>query len=245
MPFGTRENVFSPPRCIVTSLLKEEAVANTQRWMLCTVAALCLVAGNGMAAESYYVGVEIASEHLSFGPDISFVNGRPDRSFDDQAYGSSVGVLAGYRWKAGPDFSIALQGRLSTGDTAWKQELPEPASFKYAVPVNAAVSLLPTFHASENLALFAEVGLAMGKIQERKSAVVTSQYDVEKWQPGGVAGAGMSVAVADQWSVRIGYRRTWYQELRYNTYLADGTQVETNSSKPVQSMWNLGLIREF
>ena len=220
-------------------------MANTQCWMLGTVAALGLVAWNSSAAESYYVGAEIASEHLSFGPDISFVDGRPNRSFDDQAYGSSVGVLAGYRWKARPDFSIALQGRLSASDAAWKQELLEPASFKYAVPVNTAVSLLPTFQASENLALFAEVGLAMGKIQERKSAVTTSTYDVQKWQPGGVAGAGMSVAVADRWSVRIGYRRTWYKELRYNTYLANGTQVETNSSKPVQSTWNIGLIREF
>lgn len=69
--------------------------------------------------------------------------------------------------------------------------------------------------------------------------------EIAEWQPGGVAGAGTSIAVADQWSVRIGYRRTWYKELRYNTFLADGTQVETNSSKLVQSMWNLGLIREF
>lgn len=220
-------------------------MVNTRRWMLGTVAALGFVASGNSAADSYYVGAEIASEHLSFGPDISFVNGRPNRSFDDQAYGSSVGVLAGYRWKARPDFSLALQGRLSAGDAAWKQELPEPASFKYSVPVNVAVSLVPTFQASEQLALFAEAGLAMGKIQERKSAVTTSMYDVQKWQPGAIAGAGMSFAVADQWSVRIGYRRTWYKELKYNTYLANGTQVESVSSKPVQSMWNIGLIREF
>ncbi len=55
-------------------------MVKTQRWMLGTVAALGLVAGNNSAADGYYVGAEIASDHLSFGPDISFVNGRPSRS---------------------------------------------------------------------------------------------------------------------------------------------------------------------
>lgn len=79
-----------------------------------------------------------------------------------------------------------------------------------AIPVNVAVSLLPTFQVSEKIALFAEAGLALGKIQERKPAVTTSMYDVRKWQSGYVSGAGMSFAVDDQWSARIGYRRTWY-----------------------------------
>jgi len=218
---------------------------NGQRWMPGAVIALCLAASNGAAAQGYYVGAEIGSEHVSFQPLYRFANGAPNLSFDDQVYGSGVGVLAGYRWKAAPDFSIALQGRLSASDAAWKLELPEPASLKYAIPVNVAVSLLPTFQVSEKIALFAEAGLALGKIQERKSAVTTSMYDVQKWQSGYVSGAGMSFAVDGQWSARIGYRRTWYKELSYDTHLANGTKVEMVSSKAVQSMTSIGLIREF
>lgn len=217
----------------------------TRRWILGAMAILCLVAWNVSIAENYYVGAEVGGEYVAFDPEVGFVSGRANVSFDDRAYGSSIGVVAGHRWKVRSDLSLAMQGRFSASDTVWKSELPEPASFEYAVPVNAAVSFLPTFHAWEKLALFAELGLAWGKIQERKSAVVTSRYDVEQWQQGGIAGAGISAALGDQWFIRIGYRRTWYKELKYDTHLADGTHVETNSSKPVQSIGSLGVIREF
>ncbi len=48
----------------------------------------------------------------------------------------------------------------------------------------------------------------------------------------------------DQWSIRIGYRPTWYREFSYDTHLANGTQVETVSAKKVQGMTTIGLIRE-
>ncbi len=218
---------------------------NSQRWVLSAVIALGVVASKDAAAQNYYAGVEVGNEHVSFNPNYSFVSGATNRSFDNEASGTGVGVLAGYRWKVAPDFSISLQGRLSTSNADWKLDLAEPASLKYAIPVTAAVSLLPTFKVSEKISLFAEGGIAMGEIEERKSAVSTSRYDVKEWQPGVVAGAGMSIAVDDQWSVHIEYRRTWYNELSYDSHLANGTHVETIRDKPIQSMLRIGLIREF
>ena len=216
-------------------------------WILgaATLTGMGWPASNGMAAQGYYMGAEIGSEHVSYQPEYSFMNGTPNESYDNKADGLGGGVLAGYLWQTGTAFSIALQGRLSAADAVWELDIPEPASLRYAIPVNAALSLLPTFHVSKRVAFFVEVGVALGKIEERKSATTTSMYDVDEWQSGGIAGAGMNFAVDDRWSVRIGYRRTWYQEFSYDTHLADGAQVETVSDQPVQSMTSIGLIREF
>ncbi len=222
-------------------------MVNSQYWILGAVTAvgMGLLASNGMAAQGYYVGAEIGREHVLYQPEYSFVNGTPNESYDNKADGLGGGLLAGYLWQTGTAFSIAVQGRLSAGDAVWELDIPEPASFRYAIPVNGALSLLPTFQVSKRVALFVEVGVALGKIEERKSATATSMYDVGEWQPGGIAGAGVSFAVDDRWSVRIGYRRTWYKEFSYDTHLANGVRVETVSDQPVQGLTSIGLIREF
>lgn len=220
-----------------------------RHWMIGAASVACLIAANGVAAQTYYVGAEVGGEQVSFPTDYAFASGGPNESYDNRANGTSGGVLAGYRWEVAPGVSIALQGRLSVSDTAWKMDLADQTSFKYAIPVNAAVSLLPIYRVSDKVALFVEAGVALGKIQERKSAVSTSMYpslyDVRKWQPGGIAGVGISLAMDEKWSLRIGYRRTWFKEFSYDSHLADGTQVETVSASPVQSVTSLGLIRDF
>ncbi|MFA5626444.1 MAG: outer membrane beta-barrel protein [Thiohalomonadaceae bacterium] len=218
---------------------------NYRRWICGVVTALGMVASQGVAAR-YYLGVEAGHEHLSSRPEYSFVSGKPNQTFDNQAHGSSIGVIGGYHWKTTKDFSLDVQGRLSVSDTTWKMTLPEPASFRYDIPVNVAISLLPSFHFTKNFAAFAEAGLALGKIRERKSTVTTSQYNIEKWRPGIVVGLGMSLALDERWSMRAGYRHTWYKNHDFNTYSAvNGMQVESVTSRVKQSMTTIGLIREF
>ncbi|WP_201211131.1 outer membrane beta-barrel protein [Rhodocyclus purpureus] len=215
-----------------------------QRWILAAAGAVSVLAAQGVEAQ-YYLGAETGREHLSFKPEYRFVNGDPAASYHNEGAGSTTGMVGGYHWKSARDFSLDVQGRLSVSNADWEMSLAEPASFRYDLPVNVAVSLLPSFRLTEHFAVFAEGGLALGKIRERKSAVTTSQYDVEKWRPGIVAGVGVSLALDERWSLRAGYRRTWYQNHEFDTYLADGTRVETVTSRVVQSTTTIGLIREF
>ncbi|GAB1392789.1 hypothetical protein MASR1M60_09520 [Rhodocyclaceae bacterium] len=210
------------------------------------VAVLGAVASQGVAAQ-YYLGVEAGREHLSFKPEYRFMNGTPNQTFDNQADGSNAGLVGGYHWKSAKDFSLDVQGRLSFSNSEWTMVIPEPASFRYDLPVNVAVSLLPTYRLTENFAVFAEAGLALGKIREHKSTsnATRSAYDVSKWRPGVVAGFGMSLALDERWSLRAGYRRTWYRDHDFDTHRADGTQIETVTSRVVQSTKTIALIREF
>jgi opacity protein-like surface antigen len=225
--------------------LKGNTVANNQRWIFVAASVLSIAASNVLAAEAYYLGAEIASDRLAFQPKYNFASGAPAETYDNKASGMNAGVLAGYRWTLSPDFSIALQGRLAGSDAKWQLETAEPASLKYSIPVNAAVSLIPTFQVSKNLSLFAEGGLALGRVQLQKSAISASMYDVQEWLTGGIAGAGVSYALDERLSVQLGYRRTWYNEVKYDTHLANGSLVETVRDKPVQSQWSIGLIRAF
>ena len=122
-----------------------------------------------------------------------------------------------------------------------------PSSLRYDLPVNVAISLLPAFRVSDKFTVFAEAGLALGKIRERKvtTNVAMSGYDEDKWRPGIVTGFGVSLALDDRWSLRAGYRRTWYKDHDFNTYRANGTQVEAVTSRVVQSTTIIGLIRKF
>lgn len=204
------------------------------------------VASPGVAAQ-YYLGAEAGHEHLSFRPEYRYLNGAPSDRYDNRASGSIAGVLGGYRWKTAKDVSLDVQGRLSVSNSEWTLALPEPAKFRYDLPVNMAVSLLPAYRLSEHFAVFAEAGLALGKIRERKSTTdaARSAYDVSRWRPGVVAGLGMSVTLDEQWSLRVGYRRTWYRNHDFDTRRTDGTRVETVTSRVVHSTTTIGLIREF
>ena len=221
-------------------------MSNSRKWIGSIAAILGALASQGAAAQ-YYLGIEAGREHLSFEPEYRFVSGAPNQNFANRAAGSMAGLVGGYHWKTAQNFSLDVQGRLSMNDAAWTLKLPEPASLRYDLPVNVAVSLLPTFHLGEKFSVFAEAGLALGKIRERKSTsnVARSSYDEDKWRPGVVAGLGMSLAVGDGWSLRAGYRRTWYKDHDFNTYRADGAQIEAVTSRVVQSTTTIGLIRDF
>lgn len=221
-------------------------MSNCWKWIVGIPALLGALASQGAAAQ-YYLGIEAGSGHLSFKPEYRFVSGAPNQTFDNQADGSVVGMIGGYHLKTAKDYSLDVQGRLSVSDNAWKLSLPEPASLRYDLPLNMAVSLLPVYRLSENFAVFAEAGLALGKIRERKSTsnVTRSSYDEDKWRPGVVAGLGMSLALDDRLTLRAGYRRTWYQDHEFDTHTANGTQVEAVTSRVLQSTTTIGLIREF
>ncbi len=219
---------------------------NCRKWLAAAVPLLGVLASSGVQAQ-YYLGVEAGREHLSFRPEYSYVNGRPNDRYDNRAHGALAGAVGGYHWRGAADFSLGVEGRLSVSDSDWKTTLPEPARFRYDVPVSVAVALLPTYRVTENFSVFAETGLALGRIRARKTTpdATRSRYDDASWRPGVVAGVGVRHAMGDGWSVRAGYRRTWYKAHDFNTYRADGSQVESVSSKAVQSTLKLGLMREF
>lgn len=219
---------------------------NYQKCMGAVVAVVGVLASQGVAAQ-YYLGVEAGHEHLDFEPKYRFVNGTPNESFENHANGAALGLLGGYHLLSTKDYALAVQGRLSVSNADWKLRLDEPASLRYDLPMNVAVSLLPTFRLSEKFSVFAEVGLALGKIREHKSTgnVNSSSYHEDKWRPGMVAGLGLSFALDERWSVRAGYRRTWYKDHDFNTYRANGTQVERVTSRVEQSSTTLALIRAF
>jgi len=221
-------------------------VSNCRKWIGSIAALLGTLASQGAAAQ-YYLGIEAGREHLSFKPEYRFVSGAPNQTFDNRAVGSMAGVVGGFHWKTTQDFSLDVQGRLSTSNAAWQLALPEPSSLRYDLPVNVAISLLPAFRVSDKFTVFAEAGLALGKIRERKvtTNVAMSGYDEDKWRPGIVTGFGVSLALDDRWSLRAGYRRTWYKDHDFNTYRANGTQVEAVTSRVVQSTTIIGLIRKF
>lgn len=212
----------------------------------CT-AALCAFGAIAPAAHGgdYYGGAELASDHLVFRPEYSFASGRPNASYDDQAYGKALGVFAGRRWQVGANVSLAVEARLAKSNTAWRLALPDPASFTYAIPYTASLSLLPSLGLGSRVALYAELGIATGRIEQRKDAAVGSRYDVAQWRPGWIAGGGLAFALDDRWGARLGYRRIRYASLAYDSRLADGSRVESVSCPSVQSQWGLGLIRSF
>lgn len=231
---------------VICNTLKGNGMTDCRRWIGGVAAVLGVLASQGAAAQ-YYLGAEAGREHLSFKPEYRFMNGTSNQTFDNQANGSSAGVIGGYHWKTAKDFSLDLQGRLSVSDSEWTMAIPEPAQFRYDLPVNMAVSVLPAYRITERFAVFAEAGLALGKIRERKSTadVTKSAYDVSKWRPGVVAGFGMSLALDDRWSLRAGYRRTWYRDHDFNTHSANGVQIEAVTSRVVQTTTTIGLVREF
>lgn len=200
-----------------------------------------------LAMANYYVGAEVAREHLLFKTNYSFVNGTPQDVYHNRETDTLTSVLAGYRWVSADRYALSLQGRLSVSDTNWTLSIPEPAAFRYDLPVSGAVSLLPSYRLNNKLTVFVETGLAFGQVRERKTTTnpASSRYDESSWQPGLVAGFGVSVDLAKSWSVQAGYRRAWYGDIDYPTYDASGTQIETVSSRAVQSATSLAIVHQF
>lgn len=199
----------------------------------------------GAAAEGFYGGLEVARERLRFAPEYT-VNGIPDGGFVNRATGRAGSLFAGHRWAMSPTWSLALEARLSVSDTRWRLRIPdEPASLRYDIPYSAGVTVQPTIHVSDRVSLFIEGGLALGRIQERKSGSPDSNYNERSWRPGLALGAGMNVRLGEAWSARFGYREARYREISYSSRDAGGNVVERIRDKPEQSSWYLGVLRSF
>lgn len=115
---------------------------------------------------------------------------------------------------------------------------------RYDIPYSASLTLQPAYHLSDRLAMFAEAGLALGRIHGRKWASPDSTYDERRWRPGLVLGTGVSLRLGDAWSARLGYRETRYRKLRYEGRDAGGTVIERIRDKPRQAAWHVGLVRD-
>ena len=140
-------------------------MAKSFGWMLSALMIPGAMIFQPVAAQSY-VGVELSRENISFKPTYQFVNGTADQSFHNRASGATGGVVVGYRWKPAQGLSWDLHGRLSGSDNAWKLSLPEEsATFRYDLPVSLSFSLAPVWQVSDKVALFAEAGVAVGKIR--------------------------------------------------------------------------------
>lgn len=197
-------------------------------------------------ADGFYGGIEAAHERLRFEPHYYEPDGTPDGSFVNRASGQAGALFVGHRRIVSPDFSLAVEARFAISDTRWRLRLPsEPASLRYDIPYSASLTLQPAYHLSDRLAMFAEAGVAWGRIHERKWSSPDSTYDERRWRPGLVLGVGVSLRLGDAWSARLGYRETRYRELRYNARDAGGDVVERIRDKPRQATWHLGLVRDF
>lgn len=209
------------------------------------LAAATLLAGPALA-DGYYAGVEGARERLRFEPHYYEADGTPDGSFVNRARGRAGALFGGHRWTLSPDFSLAVEARLATSDTRWRLRIPdEPASLRYDIPYSASLTLQPAWHFNERVALFAEAGIALGRIHERKWDSPASTYDERRWRPGAVLGVGLSLRLGDAWSARLGYRETRYRTLRYEGRDGGGNVIERIHDKPRQAAWHLGLMRHF
>lgn len=209
-------------------------------------ATACALATGHVAAGTSYFGVELSRERLKFEPHYYLLDGTPDGSFTNRARGTGGALFGGHRWSLGSAFSLAVEARLAANDAKWTLRLPdEPATFRYSVPLSAGLVLQPTAHLSDQVSVYAEGGVAMAQVRERKSAPATSAYNVSRWRNGTILGAGVNVKVGEGWTARLGYRESRYAAVRYTARLSDGTPVERIRDKPVQTGWYLGLARTF
>lgn len=195
------------------------------------------------AAAQAYVGAEVGHEKIAFKPTYRFVDGSADQAFHNQAAGTSFGLAAGYRWKTAEGFSLDLHGRMSASHNQWTLSLPEPATFRYDLPLSVSLSLAPAFQVNERLALFAEAGLALGRIREQKQSPTASRYDIQTWQPGGLVGLGARWALDERWTLRLAHHRVGYRSHGFDTFDAGGRQVESVRSRVTQGVTTLALVR--
>jgi opacity protein-like surface antigen len=225
-------------------------VSNNRQWVISALALFCSVGSSAVMAQ-YYVGIEGGSERQMFKQEYTALSSGELQTFEDEAKGSTGGVLLGHRWKVSKAFFLALQGRVSVSDSEWTLNLDIPeesAKFRYDMPLSTGVSILPMFHLTDDLTVFAEGGIAYSRIREQKSQgdgqPVFSVYNIDQWKPGLIAGVGVSLALDQHWSIRLAYRRTWYKDLTFSTE-KDGTAVEEIRSTVVQSTATIGLVRQF
>ena len=223
---------------------------------LCKFTGLMLFTAQAAIAQPF-MGVELGHERLLFEP--SYVQHNtppapPEKSrYEDRASGTRASLLVGTETMMGKDFSVAVQGRISVSNSDWTANIlegpdgnKEISRFRYDIPFNIAVTVLPTYHVSPKVALFAETGAALGQIRERRISRAPTGYDETSWRPGLVAGLGMLYKLDEQWSVRLGYQATWYRKDEFDANRSDTlVGTETMTSRVRQTVTTLGLIRKF
>lgn len=211
---------------------------------VCALLAMVLISGVVQAGQ-WYVGADIGSIDYEFTPTYSFVSGRADAEFKNEASGTEIGLNGGYMQEICGWFSLGCQAHVSANDAEWKMSISEPANFSYEQPYTWGLSLVPTIKLCKKSSVVLEAGLVQGTIKEKKYGSPESNYDVSETIGGTLLGAGISYRLSDNMDVLIKYQRTDFSEFAYRTTSTAGAHVETIWDDPTAESWRLGVVRRF
>lgn len=211
---------------------------------VCGLLAVVLISGVAQAGQ-WYVGVDVGSIDYEFTPTYSFVSGRPDTEFKNEASGTEIGLNGGYMQEISDLLSVGFQAHVSANDAEWTLTLPDPADFSYEQPYTWGLSLVPVIKLWKGTSLVLEAGLVQGSVKQKKYGSPESNYDVEETIGGTLLGAGLSYALKDNMDVIIKYQRTDFFDFAYKTTSPDGALVETVWDDPIAESWRLGMVVRF
>jgi opacity protein-like surface antigen len=198
------------------------------------------------AREGWFVGLSGGDGKIEFEPQYHFVDGRSPRTFSDQGEGWAAGVSIGYQHEINADFSVDVAAEYIAQDAEWSYFLAfEPASFEYRIPHTVALRLSPSWEFARDWRVFADIGVARGRVEERKSAPATSNYHFDDWVNAALIGIGVGYDVNERLSLTLGYRELHYDDLSYQSHLPDGTHTETIEDSPASSYTSIGVKYRF
>lgn len=201
-----------------------------------------------MNAGEWFAGVESGYIEHKFTPEYSFAWGGRDSQFTNRSDGIELGLVAGYEFPVAERFSIIAQLRGAWNNSEFTLYLPsEPARFKYNNPFTLGFGIQPTFQLTEKLGLFADLGLSEGRFNEEKisSSSTRSSYDFGDWVFGYAVGGGLRYQFSESLEGRLSYRKMYFDDFAYRSYLPSGRHVESIRDEPESQAFSLALIFRF
>ncbi len=202
------------------------------RWFVGILVAVAALASNATAGQ-WYSGADVGYAQNEFRPSYVFVSGRAPETYKNDSDGAELGLYVGCAERVVNRLSIACQLRATLSSSEWTLSLPdEPATFSYEVPYTLGLSVLPTLQVTDNIWLFAELGLVSGLVNEQKTSSTRSSYDFDEWRGGTLFGCGAGFSVTDVLTISLHYRVTSYDSFSYRTFLPNGDWEETVTDDP-------------
>lgn len=203
-----------------------------------------------VSADDWYGGVEMGHFEHQFTPTYTFVEpGTKPVTYDDRANGLNASLIGGYRCLPVYRVSLALQARATFYDNDWELNInnaDEVSHLKYDQPYSYLVSFVPGVFLTDDVVVYADLGIGQGYITEKKESLNSSSYDFAEWVTGYSIGGGVSWEMTRQVSLFAVYRYTWYENFNYNSYLPDGRHWETiTEDKVTTSSANVGIAVHF